>query len=193
LTCRANHRHNAIIAKIAKARTEKSVAGFLFGILESDGGRTSTPQLPTPPAGRRERAVVRAFTQLAGMREHAGLRRGSSPPHAAPDGIRFAPQMICACTAIMPHVSFWRDADDRLPDLACADRPRCHRRFGGGLVSAEIIQFIPRPERDDAPTDFPTIAFRPAVQDPVVAHADADADQPDEPERRGTKRGQDSR
>jgi hypothetical protein len=39
------------------------------------------------------------------MREHVGLRRGPSPPHAAPDGIRFAPQMICACTAIMPHVS----------------------------------------------------------------------------------------
>jgi hypothetical protein len=106
LTCRANHRHNAIIAKIAKARTEKSVAGFLFGILESDGGRTSTPQLPTPPPGRRERAVVRTFTPLAGMREHVGLRRGSSPPHAAPDGIRFAPQMICARTAIMPQVSF---------------------------------------------------------------------------------------
>jgi len=105
LTCRANHRHNAIIAKIAKARTEKSVAGFLFGILESDGGRPSTPQLPTPPPGRRERAAVRTFTQLAGMREHVGLRRGSSPPHAAPDGIRFAPQMICARTAIMPLVS----------------------------------------------------------------------------------------
>ena len=43
--------------------------------------------------------------QLAGMREHVGLRRGSSPPHAAPDGIRFAPQMICACTAIMPRIS----------------------------------------------------------------------------------------
>ena len=70
LTCRANHRHNAIIAKIAKARTEKSVAGFLFGILESDGGRTSTPQLPTPPPGRRERAVVRTFTPLAGIRDH---------------------------------------------------------------------------------------------------------------------------
>ena len=107
MTCRANHRHNAIIAKIAKARTEKSVAGFLFGILESDGGRTSTPQLPTPPPGRRERAVVRTFTELAGMREHAGLRRGSSPPHAVPDGIRFAPQMICARTAIMPHVSIF--------------------------------------------------------------------------------------
>ena len=47
------------------------------------------------------------ITQLAGMREHVGLRRGSSPPHAAPDGIRFAPQMICACTAIMPHISIF--------------------------------------------------------------------------------------
>jgi hypothetical protein len=51
-------------------------------------------------------------------------------------------------------------------------------------VSAEIIQFIPRPGRDDAPTDFPTIAFRSAEQDSAVAHADAAADQPDEPERR---------
>jgi hypothetical protein len=39
------------------------------------------------------------------MREHVGLRRGSSAPHAAPDGIRFAPQMICARAAIMPHIS----------------------------------------------------------------------------------------
>ena len=39
-----------------------------------------------PPPGRRERAVVRTLTPLAGMREHVGLRRGSSPPHAAPDG-----------------------------------------------------------------------------------------------------------
>jgi hypothetical protein len=44
---------------------------------------------------------------LAGTRERAGLRRGSSPPHAAPNGIRFAPQMISACTAIMPHISFF--------------------------------------------------------------------------------------
>ncbi|MEH2614662.1 hypothetical protein [Bradyrhizobium sp. AZCC 1693] len=109
LTCRANHRHNAIIAKIAKARMEKSVAGFLFEIPQSDGGRTSTPQLPTPPAGRRERAVVRALLHTnwpacanmpaCGVDRHA--------PHAAPDGIRFAPQMICACTAIMPHVCFF--------------------------------------------------------------------------------------
>jgi hypothetical protein len=53
-------------------------------------------------------------------------------------------------------------------------------------VIAEIIQFIPRPSRDDAPTDFPTIAFRSAVQDPAVAPADAAADQPAEPERRET-------
>jgi hypothetical protein len=51
-------------------------------------------------------------------------------------------------------------------------------------LSAEIIQFIPRPGRDDAPTDFPTIAFRSAVQDPAVAHIDAAANQPVEAERR---------
>ncbi len=33
---------------------------FCFGILQSDGGRTSTPQLPTPPERRRERAAFRA-------------------------------------------------------------------------------------------------------------------------------------
>ena len=53
-------------------------------------------------------------------------------------------------------------------------------------MSAEIIQFIARPKRDDTQTDFPTIAFRSAAQDPVVAHADAAVDQPDEPERRET-------
>jgi hypothetical protein len=41
------------------------------------------------------------------MRERVGSRREivtrrMRPP---PTGIRFAPQMICACTAIMPHVS----------------------------------------------------------------------------------------
>ena len=30
----------------------------------------------------------------------------------------------------------------------------CHRRIGGMLVSAEIIQFIPRPKRDDAANGF---------------------------------------
>jgi len=106
------------------------------------------------------------------MREHVGLRRESSPPNAAPDGIRFAPQMICACTAIMPHI-FLREADDRLSDIACARRPDRHRDIGGKFVIAEIVQFIRRPGHNDEQTDFPTIAFRSAAQDLTMDHADA--------------------
>jgi hypothetical protein len=51
-------------------------------------------------------------------------------------------------------------------------------------VSAEIIQFIPRPRRDDAATDFPTIAFRSAVRDPAVAHAEVTSDKHAGPVRR---------
>jgi hypothetical protein len=51
-------------------------------------------------------------------------------------------------------------------------------------VSAEIIQFIPRPGRDDAQTDFPTIAFCSAAQDPAIAHVDAAANKPVDAERR---------
>jgi hypothetical protein len=90
--------------------------------------------------------------------------------------------MVCACTATMPRVSFG-DADDRLSDIARAHRSRRHCRIGGVLVS-EIIQLMPRPNSDDAQTDFPTIAFRSAVPDPVIAHADADADQHVETQRR---------
>ncbi len=50
-------------------------------------------------------------------------------------------------------------------------------------MSADIIQFIPRPKQYREATDFPTIAFRSAVpnerikdnpgkHDPVVDHAD---------------------
>jgi hypothetical protein len=35
-------------------------------------------------------------------------------------------------------------------------------------VSAEIIQFIARPKRDDPQTDFPTIVFRAALPEPAV-------------------------
>jgi hypothetical protein len=41
------------------------------------------------------------------------------------------------------------------------------------LVSAEIIQYILRPKRDDVPTDFPTIVFRSAVRDLTTDRADA--------------------
>jgi hypothetical protein len=81
--------------------------------------------------------------------------------------------MICAHTAIMPHISILRrDIDDRLSDLTCAHRSRRHRNIGGLLVN-EIIQFIPRPDRDDAQTDFPTIAFRSARHEPVTDPVDA--------------------
>lgn len=39
-------------------------------------------------------------------------------------------------------------------------------------MSAEVIQFIPRPRQDRGQTDFPTIAFRTTVPDPDIDHAD---------------------
>jgi hypothetical protein len=40
-------------------------------------------------------------------------------------------------------------------------------------VSTEIIQFIPRPKRNDAKTDFPAIAFRSAVRELKVDAVDS--------------------
>ena len=39
-------------------------------------------------------------------------------------------------------------------------------------MTAEIIQFIPRPRYDREQTDFPTIAFRSVVADADLDHAD---------------------
>jgi hypothetical protein len=87
--------------------------------------------------------------------------------------------MICAHTAIMPHISILRrDIDDRLSDLACARRSRRHRNIGGTLVSIDIIQLIPRPKHDDVQTDFPTIAFR-SRHEPVTDPIDAVPDKRD--------------
>ena len=60
---------------------------------------------------------------------------------------------------------FQGEADDRVSDIARADRPDCNRDMGGIFVSADIIQFIPRPGKDQEQTDFPTIAFRSVVRD----------------------------
>lgn len=49
---------------------------------------------------------------------------------------------------------------------------------------SEIIQFIPRPARDDAQTDFPVIAFRSARQDPAADPVDAAPDKHSEPDDR---------
>jgi len=44
-------------------------------------------------------------------------------------------------------------------------------------VNADIIQFISRPKREDAQTDFPTIAFRTALREPLIGSVDATPDQ----------------
>ena len=51
-------------------------------------------------------------------------------------------------------------------------------------MSINIIQFIPRPKRDDAQTDFPAIAFRSVRQDPVIDPVDAAPDKHAGPTRR---------
>jgi riboflavin synthase alpha subunit len=50
LTRRANQGHINIIAKIHKARAEKSAVGFFVEISESDGGRTSRRLIIQPVA-----------------------------------------------------------------------------------------------------------------------------------------------
>jgi hypothetical protein len=69
--------------------------------------------------------------------------------------------------AIMPHISFKREADDRLSDIARTRRINCDCGVGRLFVSAEIIQLMPRPGHDSEHTDFPAIAFRTVV--PAIA------------------------
>lgn len=53
-------------------------------------------------------------------------------------------------------------------------------------MSTEIIQFIPRPKRNGAQTDFPTIAFRSATRDPKITHPDSGAEKRAAPANRET-------
>jgi hypothetical protein len=66
----------------------------------------------------------------------------------------------------MPHVSFGED--DRFPDIACAHRPRRHRRIGEILMSADIIRIedaTPLPV-SRLPTPF-SITAGPGVAQPL--------------------------
>jgi hypothetical protein len=74
--------------------------------------------------------------------------------------------------------------NDRISDIARADRPRVHRPLGGAVVSADIIQFIPRPAPKSRPTDFPTIAFRRPPSLEANAATDCDRPEPDNEEDR---------
>jgi len=58
--------------------------------------------------------------------------------------------------------------NDRISDIARADRPRRDRRGGRTVLSAEVIRFFSPPNRACERTDFPTIAFRSAIQPAVI-------------------------
>jgi hypothetical protein len=62
----------------------------------------------------------------------------------------------------------------RVFDIARARGPDRDRGVGGIFMSAEIIQFIPRPNHNRDQTDFPTIAFRSAARpdDLTMDHVD---------------------
>jgi hypothetical protein len=65
--------------------------------------------------------------------------------------------------------------NDRVTELSGAAGPHRHLPVRGTGRSAEVIRFIlPPPRHARAPTDFPTIAFRAAVQpkDFAATHAD---------------------
>jgi hypothetical protein len=53
-------------------------------------------------------------------------------------------------------------------------------------MSTEVIQFIQRPGRADAMTDFPAIAFRSVVQNSSAFCASGTSDQPAKLDRRET-------
>jgi len=135
--------------------------------------RTRYGELPSEPS-------------FARTRERAGTRRGKGPrPPAAPPrrsamrialgGIGFAPEMI-ARKAIMPHIDSYmeRGQHDRVSDIAVTGWPRRHRSVGRTRMSAEIIRFIPRPNRNRDAEDFSTFGSRSAAlpDDLTMDHVD---------------------
>lgn len=64
---------------------------------------------------------------------------------------------------------------DRVSDIAGIGWSGRDRGVGGIFVSASIIRFIPRPDRE--PADFPAITFRSAIRpdDLTMDHVDTGA------------------
>jgi len=62
---------------------------------------------------------------------------------------------------------------DRVPDIARTGRPLGNRTVGGICVSAEVIPFIPRPNRRNELTEF---LYRSVIQhdDLTMDHADTE-------------------
>ena len=74
----------------------------------------------------------------------------------------------------MTSFVFEGDQHDRVSDIALIGRPDRDRGAGGTLMSAEIIQFVPRPNRRRKQMDSSTIAFRsaPRLDDLTMGHVD---------------------
>jgi hypothetical protein len=73
----------------------------------------------------------------------------------------------------MTSFVFEGDQHDRVPDIALIGRPDRDRGVGGTLMSAEIIQFAPRPHRERREMASSTIAFRsPRPDDLTMDHVD---------------------
>jgi hypothetical protein len=87
LTRRANHRHIFILARIL----EPAVRENGRGLFQSDGGRIRDAPSPhvsdLPQDAFASAPPSEPFLAFAGVREHAGMRRGTNPrPHAASPG-----------------------------------------------------------------------------------------------------------
>jgi hypothetical protein len=124
-------------------------------------------------AGTRERVGTRAVAQV-----HVRTRPrcdDSASKRIALSGIGFAPEMIAQ--AIMPHICFSQSTKakhGRVFDIARACGLARDRGVGGICMSADVIQFIPRPNPAREPTDLPTMAFRfvPRSDDLTMDHVD---------------------
>ncbi len=74
----------------------------------------------------------------------------------------------------MTRLVFSENQHDCVFDIALFGGPRRRRAMGWTLMSAEIIQFIPRPKPHREPTDFPAIVFRTSAvpDDRAMDHVD---------------------
>jgi hypothetical protein len=74
----------------------------------------------------------------------------------------------------MTSFLFEGDQHDRVSDIALMGRPDRDRDVGGSFMSAKIIQFVPRPDRERRAMEFSTIASRSAPQpdDLTMDHVD---------------------
>ena len=115
------------------ARAGKPVAGFLNRTAIRTHGRFH------PPC---QRIAARGVPQGRRPNQLAGMRvtwRMGNPQNDEPSP---------------------RDEHDGLPDIACAGGPGRDRGMGGGVVSAEIIPFVPRRNREREPVYLPAAVFR---------------------------------